>query len=123
MIERADVLSLEVVTIEMERSKTQTSGGRAVEADCVAQVKINSDDVSIVAAAEHFLNKNLADIKQTVLPILEKHLPGAPGISSIEQAIQYPASCAANVERAAFADLAKMGLSMISFTIRNPRAI
>ena len=37
VIEKADVLSLEVTTIEMPRFRAQTVGGRAVEADCSAQ--------------------------------------------------------------------------------------
>src|SRR5262245_37293530 len=53
VIEKADVLSLEVMTVDMPRTKAQTAGGRAVEADCVAQIKINGDDVSICAAMEH----------------------------------------------------------------------
>jgi flotillin len=122
VIERADVLSLEVTTIDLPRAKAQAAGGRAVEADCSAQVKINSDDVSIVAAAEHFLSKSQAEIKNSVRPVLEKHLNSALGSSSIEEAIQNPAAWAARVQTAADGDLGKMGVGIISFTIRNARA-
>jgi flotillin len=121
VIERTDVLSLEVVTVEMPRSKAQTAGGRAVEADCSAQIKINSDDASIAAAAEHFLNKSQTEIKNIARPILEKHLSCALGTLSNEEAIQNPAACAARVQTSASTDLGKMGLSLISFTIRNAR--
>ena len=122
VIERTDVLSLEVTTIEMPRSRAQTAGGRAVEADCTAQIKINSDDAAIVAAAEHFLNKSQAEIKNIVRPVLEKHLSSVLGSSSAEETTQNPAACAARVQTSAAADLGKMGLSLISFTIRNARA-
>jgi flotillin len=121
IIERVDVLSLEVTTIEMPRSRAQTAGGRAIEADCIAQIKINSEDASIVAAAEHFLNKRQPEIKNIVRPVLEKHLSEVLGSSSIEETIQNPAACAARVQTSAAADLGKMGLSLISFTIRNTR--
>lgn len=121
IIERVDVLSLEVTTIEMPRSRAQTAGGRAIEADCIAQIKINSEDASIVAAAEHFLNKSQPEIKNIVRPVLEKHLSEVLGSSSIEETIQNPAACAARVQTSAAADLGKMGLSLISFTIRNAR--
>jgi flotillin len=121
VIERADVLSLEVITIDMPGSKAQTAGGRAVEADCAAQIKINSDDASIVAAAEHFLNKNQTEIKNIVRPVLEQHLSSALGNSSNEEMIQNPAACAAKVQTAAAGDLGKMGVGMISFSIRNAR--
>ena len=122
VFERADVLSLEVITIDLPRVKAQAAGGRAVEADCSAQVKINSDDASIVAAAEYFLSKSQTEIKNVVRPVLEKHLSSVLGSLSIEEAIQNPAACVAKVQTAAAVDLGKMGLSMISFTIRNARA-
>ena len=123
VIERVDVLSLEVMNIDMPRSRAQTPGGRAVEMDCIAQVKIDSADDSIVAAAEQFLNKSPADIQKIVRPVLDKHLSGVMGSSSIEEATQNPAACAARVETGAPADLVKMGLRLISFTIRNAHAI
>jgi flotillin len=122
VIERADVLSLEVITIDMPGSKAQSAGGQAVEADCSAQVKINSDDASIVAAAEHFLSKSQAEIKNSVRPVLEKHLNNVLRSSPVGEAIQNPAACAARVQTAAAGDLGRMGLGMISFTIRNARA-
>ena len=122
VVERVDVLSLEVIAVEMPRSKAQTVGGRPVEAECVAQVKINSDDVSIVAATEHFLNKSPTEIKNIMLPVLEKHLSSVLGSSSIEEATQNPAACAVGVQAAAAGDLGKMGLSLISFTIQNAHA-
>ena len=103
----------------MSRAKAQAAGGRAVEADCVAQVKINSDDVSIAAAAEYFLSKSQTEIKNIVRPVLEKHLSSVLGNLSVEEATQNPAACAARVQTAAAVDLGKMGLSMISFSIRN----
>jgi flotillin len=112
---------LEVTTVDLPRAKAQAAGGRAVEADCSAQVKINSNDASIVAAAEYFLSKSQSEIKNIVRPVLEKHLSSVLGSLSIEDATQNPAACAAKVQTAAAVDLGKMGLSMISFSIRNSR--
>ena len=123
VIEKVDVLSLEVTTIEMPRSKAQTAGGRAVEFDCVAQVKVNGDDASIVAAAEHFLSKGQVDLPNILRPVLEKHLSSVLGSSSIEEATQNPDACATRVQTIASGDLGKMGLSIISLTIRNVHAI
>jgi flotillin len=121
MVEKSDVLSLEVMTIEIPRSKIQTAGGRAVEADCVAQIKINGDDASIVSAVEHFLGRSQTEIKNVVRPVLEKRVYDVVGNSSIEEALQNPAACAARVQTSSTADLGKMGLSVISFNIRNAR--
>jgi flotillin len=122
VIERTDVLSLEVITVEMPGSKAQTAGGHAVQADCVAQVKINSDDVSLLAATERFLSKSQPETANIVRPILEKHLSSVLASSSLEAASQNPAACAALVQAAAASDLARMGLSMLGFTMRNARA-
>ena len=121
VIERTDVLSLEITTVEMPRGRAQTAGGRAVEADCAAQIKINSDDASIAAAAEHFLSQSQTEIKNIVRPVLEKHWSSVLGSLRVEEAIQNPAACAARVQTAAAGDLARMGLGMISFTIRDIR--
>jgi flotillin len=121
VIEKADVLSLEVINVDMPRVRALAAGGRAVQADCVAQVKINGNDASIIAAAEYFLNKKQAEIKEMVRPILEKHLNNALGNSSADEVIQNPAACAARMQASASADLGQMGLSLISFTIRDIR--
>ena len=122
VVERADVLSLEVINVEMPRSKAQTASGHAVQADCVAQVKINSDDVSLVAAMEHFLSKGQPEIATVVRPVLEKHLSAVLAGTSFEAASQNPAACAALVQAAASGDLGPMGLSILGFAMRNVRA-
>jgi flotillin len=122
VVERVDVLSLEVMAIEMPRSNIRTAGGRPVEADCVAQVKINSDDVSIVAAAEHVLSKAEWEIKNIVRPVQEKHLRNVLGSLSAEEIVQNPGACEAKVQAAASGDLGNMGLGTVSLTIRNVHA-
>jgi flotillin len=121
VLEKAEVLSLEVVPVEMPRAKARAAGGRTVEADGVAQVTINSDDDALAAAMEHFLGKSPAEIGNIARPILEKHLSGVLANSSVEEATQNPAACAAKVQAAAVGDLGKLGLSLVSFTIRDCR--
>ena len=121
VIEKANVLSLEITAIDLPRARAQAAGGQAVEADCSAQVKINGDDASIAAAAELFLNKSPAEIKNIVRPVLETHLSSVLGSLSLEEVTQDLAACAARVQTSAAADLGKMGLSLISFTLRNAR--
>lgn len=117
VIEKADVLSLEVVSVEMPRVRAQCAGPRPVQADCAGQIKINGDDTSIIAAAEYFLNKSPAEIKGIVQPILEKHLVSVLQNSSMDEVSQNPAACAARVQTSASPDLGKMGLSLVSVTI------
>jgi flotillin len=122
VIEKVEVLSLEVFTLEIPNSKVSTKGGAAVEADCMAQVKIKSDDASLIAATEHFLSKTPEEIKKIVQPILETHLSHVLATASIQEISQNPAACAALVQTAATKDLSRLGLETINFTIRNARA-
>jgi flotillin len=123
VVEKADVLSLEVMSIEMPRASLPAADGRAIEVECRAQVKINGDDRSIVAAVEHFLTKSQNEIKDIIRPVLEKHLAKALRNLNGAEAARNPAEVAAEVLNAASADLASMGMSIISFTIRTARVV
>ena len=74
VLERVDDLSLELITIEVITQNVYTVQGVPVTVDGVAQVKIASDDVSIVTAAEQFLSKSRDEIKNVALQTLEGHL-------------------------------------------------
>ncbi len=54
VLEKADVLSLDVLSVEIPRIKARTANGNSVEVDGMAQIKINGDDASIVPAMEFF---------------------------------------------------------------------
>jgi flotillin len=122
VIEKADVLSLEVISIEMPKWRVRAAKGVPVEADCLAQVKIKGDDASILAAAEHFLSKDEAEVKKIVRPVLEKHLRTILGGLNVEDIDRELEASAATVEAAASRDLSNMGLGIVNFTIRPVRA-
>ena len=121
VIEKADLLSLEVLSIELPKLSVRTTGA-PVEVDCLAQVKIKGDDASILAAAEHFLSKSEGEMKNIVRPILEKHLRAILGSLNTEEIDRDPEACAARVEAAASLDLGNLGVGIVSFTIRPVRA-
>jgi len=123
VLEKVDVLSLEVFAVEMPSLKVRTTKGGPVEAGCVAQVKIKGDDASIIAAAEHFLSKTPDEMRNIIRRILEKHVcAGLDGLS-VEDINQSPVRLANEVEATASDDLARMGLTTISFTIQDVRAV
>ena len=61
VLERVDVLSLEIMTIDINIDDVYTIQGVPVSLDGVAQIKIASDDVSLQTAAESFLSKTRAE--------------------------------------------------------------
>jgi flotillin len=121
VIEKAEVLSLEVLGIEMPRLSVRTAGG-PVEVDCLAEVKIKGDEAAILAAAEHFLSKSEGEMKDIVRPVLERHVRGILGGLNSDELGQDIGACAARVEAAASPDLGHMGLGVVSFAIRLARA-
>ncbi|HEY2328797.1 MAG TPA: flotillin family protein, partial [Verrucomicrobiae bacterium] len=72
--EKVDVLSLELLTIDVQTPEVYTSKGVPVKVDGVAQIKVKGDDISIATAAEQFLSKSVDDIKNIAMQTLEGHL-------------------------------------------------
>jgi len=119
VIEKAEALSLEVISIEMPKCKVPSAKVVPVTVDCLAQAKIKGDEASILAAAEHFLSKNEGEMKNIVKPVLEKHMRTILGSLSVAEIGQDFEACAARVEAAASLDLGNMGLGIVSFTIQS----
>lgn len=119
VVERVDDLSLELMTIDVITTKVYTAQGVPVTVDGVAQVKIGSDDVSIITAAEQFLSKKVDQIKNIALQTLEGHLRGILGTLTVEEIYKDRDKFAQRVQEVSALDLKNMGLVIISFTIKN----
>jgi flotillin len=119
VLERVDNLSLELMTIEIVTPNVYTSQGVPITVDGVAQVKIGSDDVSIVTAAEQFLSKNEAAIQNVALQTLEGHLRAILGTMTVEEIYKDRDKFAQRVQEVSAIDMKNMGLSIVSFTIKN----
>ncbi|MBN2147576.1 MAG: flotillin family protein [Anaerolineales bacterium] len=119
VLERVDLLSLELITIEVITQNVYTLQGVPVTVDGVAQVKIASDDVSIVTAAEQFLSKNQVEIKNVALQTLEGHLRAILGTMTVEEIYKDRDKFAQTVQSVSAQDMRNMGLQIISFTIKN----
>ncbi len=121
VLEKVDFLSLEVMTIDVKTPEVYTVKGVPVVVDGVAQVKIKGDDVSIRTAAEQFLSKDAAEIMNVALQTLEGHLRAILGTLTVEEIYQNRDAFAVKVQEVASSDLANMGLTIVSFTIRDIR--
>lgn len=121
VFEKVDVLSLELLTIDVQTPEVYTSKGVPVKVDGVAQIKIKGDDVSIATAAEQFLSKTADEIKSVAMQTLEGHLRAILGTMSVEEIYQNRDAFASKVQEVAAGDMANMGLHIVSFTIRDIR--
>jgi flotillin len=119
VIQQRAFLSLEIMTIEIRTSAPIiTRNGVPLFVEGVAQVKVQGDDVSIATAAEQFLGKSDEQISIIAHETLVGHLRAILGTMEVEQLIQNFDEFAARVQEVSIKDLQKMGLTVVSFTIK-----
>jgi len=121
VVEKIDILSLELLTIDVQTPEVYTSKGVPVKVDGVAQIKVKGDDISIATAAEQFLGKSTPEIQQIATQTLEGHLRAILGTMTVEDIYQNRDAFASKVQEVAAGDMANMGLGIVSFTIRDIR--
>lgn len=119
--EKVDILSLELLTIDVQTPEVYTSKGVPVKVDGVAQIKVKGDDISIATASEQFLSKSTDEIKNVAMQTLEGHLRAILGTMTVEEIYQNRDAFASKVQEVAAGDMANMGLGIVSFTIRDIR--
>jgi flotillin len=119
--EKVDILSLELLTIDVQTPEVYTSKGVPVKVDGVAQIKVKGDDISIATASEQFLSKGTEEIKNIAMQTLEGHLRAILGTMTVEEIYQNRDAFASKVQEVAAGDMANMGLGIVSFTIRDIR--
>jgi len=121
IFEKVDILSLELLTIDVQTPEVYTSKGVPVKVDGVAQIKVKGDDVSIRTSAEQFLGKATDEIRNIATQTLEGHLRAILGTMTVEEIYQNRDAFASKVQEVAAGDMANMGLQIVSFTIRDIR--
>jgi len=121
IFEKVDLLSLELLTIDVQTPEVYTSKGVPVKVDGVAQIKVKGDDISIRTAAEQFLGKAQDEIRNIATQTLEGHLRAILGTMTVEEIYQNRDAFASKVQEVAAGDMANMGLGIVSFTIRDIR--
>ncbi|TET69517.1 MAG: flotillin [Candidatus Zixiibacteriota bacterium] len=118
-IESAQVLPLEVFTLTIEVPECLTSRGIAVKAVSQGQVKVGGNEDMIRLAAEQFLSKGSEGMKEISTQILEGYMRGALGGSTIEEVYQNRDTFSETVRGNAAADFARLGLEIVSFSLKD----
>ncbi len=122
MIESFKLLSLELMSFDVApQQDLYTNQGVAVTVEAVAQIKVKSDPVSIRTAAEQFLTKTPAEREGLIRLVMEGHLRGIIGQLTVEQIVKEPEMVADRMRSTCAEDMSKMGLEVISFTIKEVR--
>ena len=121
VLERVDILSMEILTIEVEVRKVYTIEGVPVDTDGVAQIKIRGEDTAIYTAAEQFLSKGPEGIVYVAHETLAGHLRAILGMLTVEEIYRDRDAFAQKVLEVSGGDLANMGLEIVSFVIKDIR--
>jgi flotillin len=120
MIQRADELSLELMSFDVAPPQDlYTQQGVAVKVEAVAQIKVKSDLESVMTAAEQFLRKTPEERENLIRLSMEGHLRGIVGQLTVEGIVKQPEMVADRMRETVAADMDKMGLEVISFTIKD----
>jgi len=122
VIQTCRLLSLELMSFDVAPDKDlYTRQGVAVNVEAVAQIKVKSDPESIQTAAEQFLTKTPAEREGLIRLVMEGHLRGIIGQLTVEEIVKEPEMVADRMRSTSTNDMAKMGLEVISFTIKEVR--
>jgi flotillin len=98
-----------------------TKQGVAVTVEAVAQIKVKSDKESILTAAEQFLTKSDQEREGLIRLVMEGHLRGIIGQLTVEEIVKQPEMVGDRMRATCADDMNKMGLEVISFTIKEVR--
>src|SRR5690242_13696292 len=115
-------LSLELMSFDVApKQDLYTRQGVAVTVEAVAQIKVKSDPESVKTAAEQFLTKPPEQREGLIRLVMEGHLRGIIGQLAVEEIVKQPEMVADRMRSTCADDMNKMGLEVISFTIKEVR--
>ncbi|TQR07975.1 flotillin family protein [Psychrobacillus soli] len=121
VFQQGEPLSLLSSKLEVTTPEVYTEQGVPVMADGTAIIKIGGSISEIATAAEQFLGKSKADRENEAKEVLEGHLRSILGSMTVEEIYKNRDKFSQEVQRVASQDLAKMGLIIVSFTIKDVR--
>lgn len=110
---------VQVMTLNPMCDNVETVHGVPLTVTGVAQCKIMKADELLQTASEQFLGRTTNEIKQTVLQTLEGHLRAILGTLSVEEVYKDRDQFASLVREVAAPDVGRMGIEILSFTIKD----
>lgn len=121
VFQRSNRISLLSSKLDVSTPEVYTEQGVPVMCDGTSIIKIGSSVEEIAAAAEQFLGKTREELENEAREVLEGHLRSILGSMTVEEIYQNRDKFSQSVQEVASVDLAKMGLIIVSFTIKEVR--
>ncbi|MEK4517595.1 flotillin family protein [Paenibacillus sp. FSL H8-0122] len=121
VFQKAEFMSLLSHKLDVTTPEVYTEQGVPVIADGVAIIKVGSSTEDVATAAEQFMGKPIESLKSEAQEVLEGHLRAILGTMTVEEVYRNRDRFAQEVQGVAARDLKKMGLQIVSFTIKDVR--
>nr|CAH8833849.1 unnamed protein product [Trichobilharzia regenti] len=119
-IQRIERIPLNTMTLIIESPRIYTQLGVPITVTGVAQVKINGTNREMLAAAcEQFLGKSENEIREIAQETLEGHQRAIMGNMTVEEIYKDRKKFSKAVFEVASSDLVNMGISVVSFTLKD----
>lgn len=118
VFQSAKGLSLMSSKLEVGAREVYTSQGVPITATGTVIIKVGSTIQEIATAAEQYLGKETYVLEQEAQEVLEGHLRAILGGLTVEEIYKNRDEFGAQVQQVASVDLRKMGLQIVSFTIK-----
>jgi flotillin len=119
VLEKVDVMSLEIIEIPINIRGAYSKGGIPLNVDAVANAKISSDPRAVGNAIERFLGRDLNEVARVARETLEGHLRGVLAGLTPEEVNEDRLKFIAQLETESESDLAKLGLHLDTLQIQN----
>ncbi|MGE5416811.1 MAG: SPFH domain-containing protein [Acidobacteriota bacterium] len=121
IFQQAQFVSLLSHKLDLSTPEVYTEQGVPVLADGVAIIKIGGSVEDVATAAEQFMGKPTEALRIEAQEVLEGHLRAILGTMTVEEVYRNKDKFAQEVQAVAANDLKKMGLQIVSFTIKDVR--
>ncbi|XP_039286170.1 flotillin-1 isoform X2 [Nilaparvata lugens] len=115
-------ISLNTMTLQVDSPTVYTSQGVPISVTGIAQVKIQGqNEEMLLAACEQFLGKTDAEIQNIALVTLEGHQRAIMGSMTVEEIYKDRKKFSKQVFEVASSDLVNMGITVVSYTLKDIR--
>ncbi|XP_064095788.1 flotillin-1-like isoform X2 [Macrobrachium nipponense] len=119
-VQQVQRISLNVMTLNVESPRVYTAQGVPISVTGIAQVKVQGQyEEMLLAACEQFLGKTEGEIQQVALETLEGHQRAIMGSMSVEEIYKDRKKFNQNVFEVASSDLINMGITVLSYTLKD----
>lgn len=115
-------LRLNTMTLQVTSNNVYSAQGVAISVTGIAQVKIQGqNEEMLLAACEQFLSKTEEQIQQVALETLEGHQRAIMGSMTVEEIYKDRKKFSKQVFEVASSDLVNMGITVVSYTLKDIR--